>query len=197
MGGLCARLGLRQSSGTVAILAVALCLCLVGGVLARAALAGGAAERRASVRGALAGARTKAPVPASFAGKATHVCRNLRASLSAPMAANVRRAAERIPGHATKALDTLVGNFMAAHQLPAYSRAVSRLEALGQPKAGRAAWSHFLAGFQVWVSLNEGVVRELQQGYEGYNLESRHNAWLRMKPFGTPTGTTVCLSVTD
>jgi hypothetical protein len=88
------------------------------------------------------------------------------------------------------------GNFLVAHQLPAYGRAISKLEALGQPKSGRAAWSQFLTGFQVWASLNAGFAHELQQGYEVSNLQSRHNAWLRMKRVAASTGTTVCLSVT-
>jgi len=196
MGALYARLGLGRSSGAAAALAVGLCLCLAVGTLAVGTLARGALAGGAPVRRAPTGARQKAQVPASFAAKATRECRSLRASLSARMPANVRRAANRIPGRATKAQDTLFGNFLVAHELPAYDRAASRLEGLGEPEIGRLAWRQFLTGYQVWVSLNEGFAHELQQGYEGYDVESRHNAWLRMKPVATLTGTTVCLSVT-
>ena len=196
MGRLYARLGLGRSSGAAAVVAVGLCLCLagaalVGATLARGALTGGAPARRTPTA-----APSKASVPASFAAKATRECRRLRTSLSARMPANVRRAANRIPGHATKAQDTLFGNFLVARELPAFDRAASRLEALGEPKIGRVAWKQFLTGYQVWVSLNEGFAHELQQGYEGYNIESRRNAWLRMKPVAALTGTTVCLSAT-
>jgi len=90
----------------------------------------------------------------------------------------------------------LFGDYMATHQLPAYSRATSRLQALGQPKSGGAAWTKFLTSWEDWVYLNEGFVHGVQQGDEVVNLDARHRAWLRMKPLAALTGTTVCLSVT-
>jgi hypothetical protein len=166
----------ERSSGAVAALAAGLVLCFAGA--------------------ALAGTSPMAPVPASFAAKAAHICRELKAALDVPLPPNVRRAFARMPGYATKAQDVLAGNWLAAHELPADNRAVSRFEALGRPKAGQTAWTGFLTNWEDWVFLEERFVHGMQQGSEFVDFDARHRAWLRMKPVGSLTGTTFCLSFT-
>ena len=154
--------------------------------------------------GVLAGsardARTE-PVPASFASKVSGVCRDLKSSLPSAFPPDVQKAVDKIPGHATKAEVRLFGNYLAAHEDPAYQRASVRLKALGQPATGRAAWSQFLSAFQSWVVANKAMTRQLQKGndriYNGADYDRRENAFHRAKTSAlrAGAGTTNCLAV--
>ena len=139
------------------------------------------------------------PVPAAFAAKAAGVCRNLKASLPTLPSA-VRQAANKIPGHATKAEVRLFGNYLAAHETPAFQHAAARFKALGQPSTGRVVWPRFLSAFQSWVAADKAMTRQLQKGndaiyYVGAAMDRRESAYRRAKASAPEAGTAGCLAV--
>jgi len=139
------------------------------------------------------------PVPASFSSNAVGVCRDLKSSLSSLPSA-VRRVANKIPGHATKAEVRFFGNYLAVHEVPAFQRAAARLKALGQPPTGRPVWSQFLLAFQSWVAANTAMTRQLQNGndrvyFGSAAMDDRNRAYRSASTSAPRAGTTNCLAV--
>jgi hypothetical protein len=154
--------------------------------------------------GAGAGTPRGEPVPVAFGAKAAQVCRDLKSSLDRDHSvwpSPVRQAANLIPGHATSSQVGLFGDYIAAHQLPAYRRAAARFKALRQPSAGKRAWTQFLAGFRDWIAADAAMIDQLQMvndsvfyGEKGIRAR-RERAFGRVKVSATEASTTGCLSV--